>query len=106
MSDDTKIFNYPFLAAGVGPIIGCGIMIWWFDELREWSMDDPGFRIEQLRKLVAMRPIIRKILSGPNPEQEIIAWAMRGGKAEVIQLDDFRTDRPRENKLGAGGSSL
>jgi hypothetical protein len=105
MSDDTDIFDDLLLAARLAPIIACGFMIWWVEGLREWSMEGPGFTVEQLRKLVAMRPIIRKIMRGPNPEKEIVAWAMRGGKAEVIQLDDFRTDRPRENRRGAAGSS-
>jgi hypothetical protein len=102
MSDDNHIFDDPLLAAGLAPIVACGITIWWLEW--EWRMDDPGFTVEQLRKLIAMRPIIRKIMNGPNPEKEIVAWAMRGGKAEVIQLDDFRTDRPRENRQGASGS--
>jgi hypothetical protein len=106
MSDDTDIFDsVDAVHVRLAPIIACGIMIWWVEELREWSMEDLGFTVEQLRKLVAMRPIIRKIMRGPNPEKEIIAWAMRGGKAEVIQLDDFRTDPQRENWQGAAGSS-
>jgi hypothetical protein len=103
MSDDRDIFDDLLLAARLAPIIACGITIWWLEW--EWRMDDPGFTVEQLRKLIAMRPIIRKIMRGPNPEKEIVAWAMRGGKAEVIQLDNFRTDRPRENRRGAAGSS-
>jgi hypothetical protein len=103
VSYDDDIFNDLLVAAGLAPIIASGITIWWLESLMEWRMEDPGFTIEQLRKLIAMRPIIRKIMRGPNPEKEIAAWAMRGGKAEVIQLDDFRTYRPRESRQGAAG---
>lgn len=103
MDYDNDIFD-PLLAAGVAPIIASGITIWWLVNLMEWRMEDPGFTVEQLRQLIAMRPIIRKIMKGPNPEKEIVAWAMRGGRAEVIQLDDFRTDRRPANRRGAAGS--
>lgn len=73
--------------------------------IRGGAMDDKAFTIEQLRRLVAMRPIIRKILKGPNPDREIIAWVKRGGTAEIIRLDDFRTDRQRDCRPGASGSS-
>lgn len=63
-------------------------------------MEDPGFTLDQLRKLVAMRPIISKIMRGPNPEKEIVAWAMRGGKAEVIQLEHDVFDWNRGSQSG------
>lgn len=92
-------------AFGLAPIIVAGIMIGWVECVREWGMQDPGFTVDQLRKLIAMRGIIRKILRGPNPDKEIVAWAMRGGKAEVISLAQVRTDRQRENRQDAAGSS-
>jgi hypothetical protein len=61
MSDDRDIFDDLLLAARLAPIIACGITIWWLEW--EWRMDDPGFTVEQLCKLVAMRPIIRKIMT-------------------------------------------
>jgi hypothetical protein len=67
-------------------------------------MDDKVVTIEQGRRLIAIRQMIRNILHGPHPE-EIIAWAMRGGTAEIIQLDAFRTDPGRDCRPGASGSS-
>jgi hypothetical protein len=60
--------------------------------------------IEQLRRLIAMRPIIRKILRGPNADREIVAWAKRGCTAEIIRLDDFRTDPGRDCRPASGSS--
>lgn len=46
--------------------------------------------VEQLRRLIATRQILRKLLNGPNPEREILAWCNRGGTAEVIQIAGYR----------------
>ncbi|MCA1379434.1 hypothetical protein I6F34_01190 [Bradyrhizobium sp. BRP05] len=99
MRDDTDLFDEFALAAALAPVIAGGMMIWWFE--REWSMENPGFTVEQLRQLIAMRGIIGKILRGPNPEKEIVEWAMRGGKAKVLQLDEFRAEQQCERRGAA-----
>lgn len=88
-------------ALGLAPIVAAGIMIGWVECAKEWRMQDPGFTVDQLRKLIAMRGIIRKIMRGPNPDKEIVAWAMRGGKAEVVDLAQVRTDRLGEDAPAA-----
>lgn len=103
MTDDTNLYDEVANAAALAPVIAGGMMLWWIERLGEGNMSDPDFTVEQLRQLIAMRDIIRKILRGPNPEKEIVEWAMRGGKAEVIPFS-VRTDQPRENRRGAPGS--
>ena len=104
MNEHSDICDDMAMIIGLAPIISGGIMLCWVESLREGRMD-PGFTIEQLRRLIAKRHIILKILRGPNPEKEIVDWAMRGGKAEVIHLDDFRTGPGRASKLDVSGSS-
>lgn len=104
MTDDTNLYDEVTNAAALAPVIAGGMMLWWIETLGEGDMTDPSFTIDQLRRLIAMRGVIRKILRGPNPEKEIVAWAKRGGKAEVVRLDDFRTDRQPANRQGAAGS--
>src|SRR5947208_17111403 len=102
---DNDIYEEFALTVALAPIIAGGMMLWCVEALRDRRMENPWFTVEQLRQLIAMRHIIRKILRGPNPDKEIIAWAMRGGKAEVIDLDQFRTDRQRASRQDAAGSS-
>ncbi|MGC0389350.1 hypothetical protein ABIF91_001704 [Bradyrhizobium sp. USDA 241] len=68
-------------------------------------MEVLGFTIEELRRLMAVRSVLLKILRSTNANQEIVAWIERGGSAEVVSLDDFRTDPGRERTRGAVGSS-
>jgi hypothetical protein len=70
------------------------------------SMQMLGYTVEEIRRLMGKRDVLLKIFRGPNPEKEIAAWIERGGTAEVIQLDDFRTDRARGYRRDASGSSL
>lgn len=101
--DDTDLYEFA-VATVLAPVIAGGIMLGWIETLGEGDMSDPNFTIDQISRLMSMRGILLKILRGPNPEKEIIEWAMRGGKAEVIRLDDFRTDRPPANRRDAAGS--
>lgn len=96
--DDIDAFA---VAAALAPVIAGGMMLWWIETLGEGDMRDPGFTVEQLRRLISMRGILRKILRGPNPEKEIVEWAMRGGKAEVVDLAQVRTDRLGEDAPAA-----
>lgn len=64
-----------------------------------------GFTVDELHRLTAVRSVLLKILRSPNANREIIAWIERGGSAEVIRLDDFRTNPARERTRGAADSS-
>ena len=54
-------------------------------------MEVLGFTIEELRRLMATRSVLLKMLQSPNAEQQVAAWIKRGGSAEVIRLDDVRS---------------
>ena len=59
-----------------------------------------GFTIEELRQLMATRSMLLKMLQSSKADQEVIAWVKRKGSAEVIRLDDFRTEPGRDCRLG------
>ena len=48
-----------------------------------------GFTIDELRRLMATRSVLLKMLQTRTADQDVIAWVKRGGPAEVIRLDDF-----------------
>ncbi|WP_156928149.1 hypothetical protein [Bradyrhizobium sp. Tv2a-2] len=54
-----------------------------------------GFTVEKLRRLMAARSVLLKMLQRPNADQEVIAWVRRHGSADVVRLDDFRGDPTR-----------
>ncbi|WP_439357852.1 hypothetical protein [Bradyrhizobium sp. DASA03007] len=96
MEDGTYLYDEIANVAVIAPAVAAVMMLWWIETTMEGGMTDAGVTVEQLRRLLGMRDVIRKIMTGPNPGEEIVAWAMRGWKAEVINLDDFRAERERQ----------
>jgi len=68
-------------------------------------MEGLGLSLNEVRRLLAIRGVLLKIIRGPRPDKELIDWLKRGGVAEVIRLDDFRADPGGDCIPGAGGSS-
>jgi len=67
-------------------------------------MEGLGLSLNEVRRLRAIRGVLLKIIRGPKPNKELIEWLKRGGSAEVIRLDDFRTCPGRDCRSGASGS--
>jgi len=67
-------------------------------------MEGLGLSLNEVRRLLAIRGVLLKIIRGPKPDKELIDWLKRGGCAEVIRLDDFRTCQGRGCSPGASGS--
>jgi len=65
-----------------------------------------GLSLNEVRRLLAIRGVLLKMIRGPKPDQALIEWLKRGGGAKVIRLDDFRTYPGRGRRPDAGGSSL
>jgi hypothetical protein len=63
-----------------------------------------GFTVEELRLLMAKRRVFLNIFRGKDPEKEIAAWIERGGSAEIVRPNDFRTGPERERRPGVAGS--
>jgi hypothetical protein len=59
-----------------------------------------GFTIEELRRLIAARSMLLKMLQSSKADQEVIAWVKRERSAEMIRLDDFRTEPGRDCRPG------
>jgi hypothetical protein len=60
--------------------------------------------LTEVRRLLAIRGALLNIVRGPKPDTELIDRLKRGGVAEVIRLDDFRTRQGRGCRPGASGS--
>ena len=67
-------------------------------------MEGLGLSLNEVRRLLAIRGLLLKIIRGPKPDTELIDWLERGGLAKVIRLDDFRTCPGRGCRPGASGS--
>jgi hypothetical protein len=67
-------------------------------------MEGLGLSVNEVRRLLAIRGVLLKIIRGPKPDKELIDWLKRGGIAEVIRLDDFRTCPGCGCRPGASGS--